>query len=124
VATAAGDEHPARVVDPDLLDLGVVEIRLERTEAGDARDQLAHHTGRVRHGSDGAGEAALVVRPDDLLGDRADQVHVSLRIDSVTAYDGSHLGVELLDERSIHVRRRGRGDGHVRLRSSRDEYAE
>ena len=30
-----GDEHPAWLVDPDLLDLGVVEVALQRPEPGD-----------------------------------------------------------------------------------------
>ncbi len=32
---AAGDEHPSRLVDPDLLHRRVVEVLLQRTEAGD-----------------------------------------------------------------------------------------
>ena len=60
------------LVDPDLLDLGVVEEPLQRTEPGDPRDQLPDHAGRVGHRRDDAGQAALVVGADDLLGDPAD----------------------------------------------------
>ena len=42
VPPVAGHEDPARVVDPDLLDARVVEERLQRPEAGDPGDQLAH----------------------------------------------------------------------------------
>jgi hypothetical protein len=67
------DEHPRRVVDPDLLDRGVVEERLERTEPGDPGDQLPDDRRRVRNRGDGTGEAALVVVADDTLGDAADE---------------------------------------------------
>ena len=34
-AAAAGDEHPAGLVDPDLLDLRIVQVALQGTEPGD-----------------------------------------------------------------------------------------
>ncbi|MGA9583144.1 MAG: hypothetical protein WBR13_14380, partial [Allosphingosinicella sp.] len=47
VAPAPGDEDPAGVVDPDLLDLGVVEERLQRSEAGNSGHQLTDDSDRV-----------------------------------------------------------------------------
>ena len=48
VPTVAGDEDPARVVDPDLLDRRVVEVGLQRPEPGHPRHQLAHQRSRHR----------------------------------------------------------------------------
>ena len=72
VAAVAGDEDPAGVVDPDLLDGRVVEEGLQRPEAGHPRHQLTDHGVDVGHRGDGAGEAALVVVAHDALGDPAD----------------------------------------------------
>ena len=71
---------------------------LERAEAGDPGDQLADHAERVGHRRDDAGQAALVVGADDLLGDAAHAGHVELRVDPFAAYDGTHLLVEVTDE--------------------------
>ena len=83
---AAGDEDPARVVDPDLLDRGVVEERLQRPEAGDPGDQLADHRVDVGDRRDRAGQAALVVVADHALGDPAYDGGVALRVDALAAH--------------------------------------
>ncbi len=44
---APGDEHPARLVDPDLLDRRVVEVALQRAEAG---DRVVHRRGSAGRG--------------------------------------------------------------------------
>lgn len=103
VPPAPGDEDPARVVDPDLLDLGIVEERLERPEARDPRDELTHHTIRVGHRDHGAGEAALVVAAHDVLGDAAHDTGVALRVDTVRAHPLAHLAVEHLDQLAVRV---------------------
>src|SRR3954469_69110 len=69
VPSVARDEHPAGIVDPDLLDLGIVEEPLQRSEARDPGHQLVDDAGRVGHRCDDSGQAALVVGPHDLLGD-------------------------------------------------------
>jgi hypothetical protein len=98
VPPVARDEHPAGIVDPDLLDLGIVEELLQRAEAGHPCDQLADHRDRIGHRRDHAGQAALVVGAHDLLGYAAHALHVELRVDPFAAYDGTHLLVELAHE--------------------------
>ena len=46
-AAAPGDEDLARLVDPDLLDLRVVEAPLQRPEAGDRVEHRPRHPARV-----------------------------------------------------------------------------
>ena len=86
VATAAGDEDPARVVDPDLLDGRVVEEGLQRTEAGHAGDQLADHRLGVGDRRHGTGQAAVVVGADHGLGQPAYDEGVALRVDTLAAH--------------------------------------
>ena len=106
--TSPGDEHPARVVDPHLLHLGVVEERLERAEAGDARDQLADDSAGIGHRDDGTGQAALVVAAYDVLGDATHERGVTLRVDTLGADLLAHPSIELLDEVGMRVRTRQR----------------
>ncbi len=103
MAAVAGDEDPARVVDPDLLDGRVVEVGLQRAEAGDPGDQLADDRVDVGDGRDDTGQRALVVVADDDLGDPAYEPGVALRVDALAAYVVAHLRVEALDERAVRV---------------------
>ena len=108
MASVAGDEDAARVVDPDLLDRRVVEERLERSEAGDPRDQLAHHRVDVGDGHDRTGERVVVVLAHHAFGDPSHEAGVALRVDAVTAYVVADPRVEALDERRVRV-----GDRHA-----------
>lgn len=108
MASASRDEDAARIVDPDLLDLGVVEERLERAEAGDTRDQFAHDSTRIGHRDDGAGQAALVVSAYDVLGNAAHDRRVPLGVDTFGAHLLAHPRIELLDEIGMRVRTRQR----------------
>jgi hypothetical protein len=102
VATAARDEDPAGVVDPDLLDLGVVEERLQRTEARDPGHQLADHGTVVGDRRDGTGEAEVVVVAYDVLGDPAHHERLALRVDTRTADPLAQLAVgSVRDGRSL-----------------------
>lgn len=65
-----------------LFDLGVVEERLERAEAGDPSDQLAHHGTGIGNRDDGIGQAAFVVAAYDVLGDPAHDRGVALGVDT------------------------------------------
>ena len=81
----------------------VVEERLQRPEAGDPGDQLAHHRADVGHRRDHAGQAAVVVLADHALGDPAHQRRVALRVDALAAYQLAHLLVEPLDQLVVRV---------------------
>ncbi len=111
MAPAAGDEDPAGVVDPDLLDLRVVEEGLQRAEARHAGDQLAHHRAVVGDGRDRSGEAEVVVVADDVLGDAAYDEGLALRVDALAPHALAHLQVEALDE-VVGVRSRDAINGH------------
>ena len=103
MAAVAGDEDPARVVDPDLLDRRVVEVGLQRPEPGDPGDQLADHRVDVGDRRDRAGQAALVVVADDALGDPPHQRRVALRVDPLAAHQVAHTLVERLDQLRVSV---------------------
>ena len=105
MAATAGDEDAARVVDPDLLDLRVVEQRLERAEPADPGDELADHRGHVGHRRHLAGEAALVVGTDHALGDAAYDGGVALRVDALAAHGGPDVLVELVDQLRVSGQR-------------------
>ena len=104
VATPARDEDPTRIVDPDLLHLGVVEERLQRAEARHPGHELADHHVVVGDGSDGPGQAELVVVADDVLGDAAYDEGLALRVDPLTAQPLAHLPVEPLHQLAVGVR--------------------
>ena len=104
VSAAARDEHPRRVVDPDLLDRGVVEELLERSEPGHPGDQLADHGVDVTDRRDDSGQAALVVGADDGLGQPAYDGRVALRVDALVAHGLAHPLVERLDQVGVRVR--------------------
>ena len=106
MAAAARDEDPAGVVDPDLLDLRVVEERLQRAEARHPGDELADHRAVVGDRGDRAGETELVVVGDDVLGDAADEEGLALRVDALATDPLPHLGVEALDQVVVGTPRR------------------
>ena len=108
MATVAGDEDPARVVDPDLLHGRVVEEGLERAEAGHPRDQLADDRVDVGDRRDDPAQGAFVVVADHALRDPAYEPGVALRVDALTADVVAHLRVEALDERSMRIGHRHR----------------
>ena len=94
----AGHEHPARVVDPDLLHGRVVEVGLQRPEARDPRDELTHDGVDVGDRIDRTGQRALVVVAYDALGDPPYQRCVALRVDPLAADLVAHALVERLDQ--------------------------
>ena len=62
----AGDEDPVGLVDPDLLDRRVVEVGLQRPEAGEVGDDLAHDELGLVDRTHDAGETAALVLGDDV----------------------------------------------------------
>ena len=112
VPAVAGDEHPARLVDPDLLDLGVVEEPLQRTEAGDPWRPAPRprRPGRApaRRRRSGCARRGRVRRPRPAVA----RARVDLRIDPFTAYDGAQLLVEVTDQVDRRISREAHG--HVR----------
>ena len=80
-ATPAGDEDPARTVDPDLLDRRVLEQPLQRAEAGDRVVDPASHVRTVVQRRQRAADAALLVLGDDLVDQPADGQRLVGRVD-------------------------------------------
>ncbi len=66
----AGDEDTVGGVDPDLLDLRIVQEGLERTEARQARDHLPRGLDLIAEQRHGAAERELAV-PTDLVPNEA-----------------------------------------------------
>ena len=110
VATVARDEDPRRLVDPDLLDLRVVEQRLERAEAGDVGDQERDQRVPVGHRGDRSGQAAVVVVAHDLLGHLTHHRGLTLRVDAAPLDLGAQDAVEVVDDVAVG-QRPGETDG-------------
>ena len=91
-AAAARDEDAAGVVDPDLLDLVVVEVALQRPEAGDRVEQLAHQrVGLLR----AARQQGRVVRlRHDRPHARGHLAQVTRRVQALAAQRLAHLVLE------------------------------
>ena len=81
----AGDEHPVGLVDPDLLDRRVVEVGLQRPEAGEVGDDLADDEVGLVDGANDAGEAAALVLGDDVERQAAHRCGVGARVDATLA---------------------------------------
>ena len=102
VPAAAGDEDPAGVVDPDLLDLGVVEQRLQHPQPRDPGDDLADRQRLVVEWGHRSGQAALLVPVGGVLGQPPHRVGVEVGVDAAGAY----LRADLLGQRGRGGRRR------------------
>ena len=107
MATVAGDEDALRLVDPDLLDGGVVEIGLQRPEPRHPRDELVDHALRIVHRTYDAGEAALVVGLDGCGGEPTDSRDIGQRVDAAAAYLLAHVCIEQVDGGPVGPRRCG-----------------
>ena len=99
VAAVAGDEDPARVVDPDLLDASgrrgtAAAARSPETRATSSPTTASTSGDRGDH----AGQAALVVVAHHALGDPAYEPGVALRVHALTADQLAHVLVEELDD--------------------------
>ena len=78
----AGDEHPARLVDPDLLDRRVVQEALQRTEPGHRVHDLLDRARHVDQAGQAAGQGPLVVVQDRVLHEGAHGRKVAHRVDA------------------------------------------
>ncbi len=83
----ASNEHPRRLVDPDLLDRLVVEVGLQRAEPGDVGDDVTDDQLGLVERSDGAGQAARLVLGDDVERGTAYGVGVRARVDATLAHE-------------------------------------
>lgn len=97
VLAVARDEDPVRLVDPDLLDGRVVEVRLQRAEAGQPGDQLVNRCVRVVERSDSTAETARVVLLDGCASQRANPLDLCGGIDSLAPHMVPDLRVEPVD---------------------------
>ena len=100
----AGHEHPARVVDPDLLDRRVVEEAAAAAPKPDTRATSSPTTA-----STSATGATTPVRlrsswaRTTRLGEPAYDERVALRVDALAAYGLAHPLVERLDQVGVRV---------------------
>ena len=89
-----GHEHLARFVDPDLLDQGVVEVGLERTEAGHLVDEALGGDVDVLQRRQTGRDRALLVVVDGPVHERTDAGTVCHGIDAVASDRLSDLCLE------------------------------
>ena len=107
---AAGHEDLARLVDPDLFDLRVVQPALQHSEAGDRVQNATSERVPVADRRQGGRERAVVVVGHDLLDDRPDAVRVTGRVQTAAPDQLAHLGLDDLCGRChgcLRVSRRG-----------------
>jgi hypothetical protein len=79
---APGHEDPRRLVDPDLLDRGVVEVLLELPIAGDDREDRVHGQPLVPERGQAPVEGPLVVVLHGVLDETPDRLRVAGRIET------------------------------------------
>jgi len=96
-APRAGDEDPARFVDPDLLDGRVVQVLLERPQAGHGVEQFLRDAVGVAEGGDEPGERALVVVVDGLRDEGTDTGEIGCGVDATAAREFAHLVLQQRD---------------------------
>ncbi len=94
---AARDEHLRRGVDPDLLDLGVVEVGLERAETRHGVDERAAGGDGVGERRDDAQGAARLVVGDGVAHELVDGGAVAQRVHPAPAHELAHLVLEHAD---------------------------
>ena len=98
-ATVTGDEDAARLVDPDLLDGGVVEVGLQGAVARDGVVDAPGGRARVAQRWQCRGQAPQFVGTDDLLDEAADRRRLGGGVQPLVADDVADLGVDDLDRR-------------------------
>ena len=93
---APRDEHLRRAIDPDLLDLGVVQVLLQRPQTRHVRENGARGVGPIGDGRYGPGERLLIPVGEHLVDELAHGRGVAHGIHSappdLLAYAGLHLG--------------------------------
>src|SRR5690606_12737174 len=94
------DEHLSRAVDPDLLDLGIVEIALQRPKPGDDVDERLHCCVGVDERRDSAEERSGVIVGDRVDHERAHAVRVAQGIEAPTADERADLALQ--DRDAVH----------------------
>ena len=82
---APRDEHLRRLVDPDLLDQRIVEIGLQRAEAGHRVEDCSRRRSGVGQRRQRPRDAALVIVGDDLIDQPTYDRWLFGRVDATTA---------------------------------------
>ncbi|MDX6298698.1 MAG: hypothetical protein QOI51_2555 [Nocardioidaceae bacterium] len=99
VPSVTRNEHPMGFVDPDLLNSRIVEVGLQRSEAGDPRDQLVDGAVGIIDGPHDAGETSLVVSPDSGTGECPNRLDIGQRVDPAPPDLTPYVGVEQLERK-------------------------
>ena len=101
-APAAGDEHPAGLIDPHFFDRRIVKIALQRPESGDSIVDGPANTGRIAHRRQSAQQHPLFILGDNFVHERADYLRLAHRIQPAPADEFAYF---VLDNRPwIHRR--------------------
>jgi hypothetical protein len=104
-AAPPGDEHPARLVDPDLLDLRVVEVALQRTEAGHPVQHVTDDGLRVGDRRQRRVDRPLGVVGDHVANQHPDGARIGERVEPATPDELADLAVH-----DVESGRRGKPD--------------
>jgi hypothetical protein len=89
-------EDPTRFVDPDLLDLRIIEERLQRSEARYGVDDEASDLRRIVNRRQRRGDRSISVVADDLVHELANRAALGDRVDPAAPDELAHL---VLDDR-------------------------
>src|SRR5215468_5498674 len=93
-APVPGHEHLAGLVDPDLLDLWIVEPPLQRPEASDGVQHGASDLTLVTDGWKRRGQRPVPVVSDDVVDDHSHPVRIAHRVDPATANQLANLRLD------------------------------
>jgi hypothetical protein len=96
-AAVLGDEDLARLVDPDLLDRGIVQIRLQRTQAGHVVEHLLDRRGHIEQGRQATAEGPLVIVADGIANERPHRDPVADRVDATPTNQLPDLSLDDVD---------------------------
>jgi len=118
-APAARHENPAGFVYPHLLDLGVVEISLQGTEAGDRVVDMAGHGRAFPDSRERPGQGALLVVAEHLVDQTPDGCRVPDGVQSPAAHQLADVFLDQVEGIKAHrlgakYRRRHRSPLSVR----------
>jgi hypothetical protein len=93
-APAPGDEDPARLIDPDLLDGRIVEERLQRAESGNGVENGARQLRGVTEWRQGGRDGSIEVVGDHVVDQPPDDGRLGDRVNAAPADEFAHLAVD------------------------------
>lgn len=99
VASLPRDENTTRLVDHDLFHGGIIEVALQRTEAGNGVEDLTSGLLGVIQGGQATTDASVLVLSDDVVNESTYRGRIDDRIDPAATHELANLGIDDRDGR-------------------------